>query len=1246
MRNNKLQRPTSDTEAQLQLENEALRARLAEVEEILHAISYGEVDALVMSGAGGAQVFTLKSADRPYRVLIEDMSEGALTLTPEGIILYCNRRFAAMMQSPPEKVIASRLEEWLEPAERRRLPTLVREGGRGETVLRASDGSRIPVLLSFSEVTLEDGEHLLCLVATDLTEQKRHEAAVMAERQAQFELQQSDRARRALLSLLEDQKRAKERYQSIFQLVPVSIWEEDWSAVIAMVKELHRSGVTDFARYFDEHPEFVVQALRQVNILDVNNATLNVFKAGTKADILTSLETVFATPDTLPGFVSELIALAEEKSVFETEMSVYTVSKELIHVLLTMSFPALESNSGTVLVSLMDITKRKQAEARIEENARRHRQLANLSVSINATTRLEEKLQTLTDGARETIGAHMSVTSLTTDRSWAQTISAVSLSDKYAEWRSYNTQPTGCGIYTLVCESNRPLRLTQAELESHPNFLDFQGEKDHHPPLNGLLAIPLIGHDGSNLGLMMLSDKHEGTFTPDDEAILVQMAQMASGAIEQDRLLKVTRQRLAELEAVNTIVRSLRVVPTHQELLGLFMDTCLATLDFAAGYFLWRDLISDQLVPMARRGLFADLELIPLENGEQLLQEMIATGDILLVEDFQNNERIPLSLRNQVPSGWAGVCATVQSSDLQEGVLILASHPPLDPASYSPHLFATLLDIFGNSLHRARLLQDAQERADHLTLINQLGRDLSGTFDPQAIYGMVSDAARKLFPDVEAILISRYDSQRQLISAAHIYHDGTVENASEVPPIPLEPPGKGTQSEVIHTRQPVIINNHAEAIQVLKHPRENTGSEGIRSAICTPMLAQGEVVGVLCLQHRKMGRFDEADAELLTWIANTSAIALHNAELFLETLKKVEQQKALRVIDLAITSSLDLRVTLDVILDRITALQKVDAAAILLINADTQMLRFASGRGFRTKRIERRHLYLGEGMAGCAALERRVIRGDSPEQMSQHWRDDRFYKLENFSHYLAVPLIAKGKVQGVLELYDSKPFPISDEWQDFLEMIASQAAIAVDNAHMLSDLQRANIDLALAYDKTIEGWSNALDLRDKETEGHTLRVTEMTLRLAHAAGMSQDELVHVRRGALLHDIGKMGIPDAILLKPDKLTDEEWEIMRRHPAYAYELLSPIAYLRPALDIPYGHHEKWDGTGYPRGLKGEQIPLSARLFAVVDVWDALRSDRPYRKAWPEEKVHEHIRSLVGTHFDPKAVELFFQVMSEQP
>jgi putative nucleotidyltransferase with HDIG domain len=253
--------------------------------------------------------------------------------------------------------------------------------------------------------------------------------------------------------------------------------------------------------------------------------------------------------------------------------------------------------------------------------------------------------------------------------------------------------------------------------------------------------------------------------------------------------------------------------------------------------------------------------------------------------------------------------------------------------------------------------------------------------------------------------------------------------------------------------------------------------------------------------------------------------------------------------------------------------------------------------------------------------------------------------VERFVEYYGVPLIAKGQVVGLLEIFHRQPLAPDPLWLEFLEALAGQAAIAIDNAQLFAGLQRSNAELVVAYETTLEGWSNALDLRDRETEGHTLRVTKMTERLARTMGIEALELVHIRRGALLHDIGKMGVPDAILLKPGQLVEDEWAVMRMHPVYAYQLLSPITYLRPALDIPYAHHERWDGSGYPRGLKGEEIPLAARLFTVVDVWDALRSDRPYRQGWPDQQVVDHIRSLAHSHFDPTVVEIFLGIIENQ-
>jgi len=199
---------------------------------------------------------------------------------------------------------------------------------------------------------------------------------------------------------------------------------------------------------------------------------------------------------------------------------------------------------------------------------------------------------------------------------------------------------------------------------------------------------------------------------------------------------------------------------------------------------------------------------------------------------------------------------------------------------------------------------------------------------------------------------------------------------------------------------------------------------------------------------------------------------------------------------------------------------------------------------------------------------------------------------------------------------------------------------------MVSSLYQSKMDLLIAYDSTLEGWSTALELRDRETEGHTQRVTGMTLDLALLMGIDGEALIHIRRGSLLHDIGKMGIPDSILLKPDSLTEDEWAIMRMHPVYAYEMLWGIEYLRPAVEIPYCHHERWDGTGYPRGILGAEIPIAARVFAIIDVWDAMRSDRPYRQALPVDVVCQYISTSSGKHFDPQVTEAFFELLNRPP
>jgi PAS domain S-box-containing protein len=360
--------------------------------------------------------------------------------------------------------------------------------------------------------------------------------------------------------------------------------------------------------------------------------------------------------------------------------------------------------------------------------------------------------------------------------------------------------------------------------------------------------------------------------------------------------------------------------------------------------------------------------------------------------------------------------------------------------------------------------------------------------------------------------------------------------------------------------------------------------------------------------------------------------------------RQYQKMAALRTIDLAITASLDLRLLLEILLDQIMEQTNAHAANVLLLNPELNALETSASRGFHEPQAPY-HLAWGEVFAGSIIEERQAItvtdlRLQSIESTSSSLKE--LVSREGFVSYFGFPLIAKGQIRGVLELFHRSLFTPDQEWLDFVETLAGQAAIAIDNASLFEALQHSNVDLSLAYDATIEGWSRALDLRDRETEGHTQRVTELTLQLARRMEIGEAELVHIRRGALLHDMGKLGVPDRILFKEGSLTADEWEVMRKHPVYAYDMISPITYLRPALDIPYCHHERWDGSGYPCGLKGEEIPLPARIFAVVDVWDALISPRPYRPAWEPEVAARFLKENAGVLFDPHVYRAFEGLM----
>lgn len=418
-----------------------------------------------------------------------------------------------------------------------------------------------------------------------------------------------------------------------------------------------------------------------------------------------------------------------------------------------------------------------------------------------------------------------------------------------------------------------------------------------------------------------------------------------------------------------------------------------------------------------------------------------------------------------------------------------------------------------------------------------------------------------------------------------------------------------------------------------------------RSSLLVPLIADEEAIGVLEIQSFDEDAYDKRDQELLRRIANTIAIGLQKSYLLDSYQKQNQRLKSLHIIDRAITENQSLPMMLDTLRDQLVSMLEVDAADILFLHPELEVLKIITQTGFRTNPLKYTNLQLGEGPAGEAASSREtVFIADIPSAGREFQRSPDFDQ-EEFVSYVGVPLLAKGDLVGVLEVFHRERLDVDHEWMDFLKTLAGQAAIAIDQRNLYKNMRRSKEKLDEAYDSIIESWAQAMELREIETKGHAQRLVDLTLKIARRMGVEEDELDDIRRGAYLHDVGKMGIPDRILNKEEKLTPEEREEIGQHPLYAFEILKSNDYLKPALDIPLYHHERWDGMGYPEGLEEEEIPLSSRIFAVVDVWDALRSGRPYRSAWSDGKALAHIKEESGKHFDPQVVKVFLEIIQSQ-
>ncbi len=883
------------------------------------------------------------------------------------------------------------------------------------------------------------------------------------------------------------------------------------------------------------------------------------------------------------------------------------------------------------LVLANDITERRRAEAAEHEQRTLAEALRDTAATLTSTLDFAQVLERILDNVGRVV-PHDAADLMLIEGESARVVGLRGFDERglayianlrvpFAEWQTFRHMLTVAEPILIANTDNDPRWTYLPEIAW----------------VHSYIGAP-IRSQGKVIGFLNLDSATPNFFNATHAARLQIFADQAAVALENARLLAESQQRAEQLTLLYDAALTLnRAIAPHVVIEHLLQIASRVVHAERADFFRFNP--DEQTLTYQAGSGYASEFFDALRTLKFIVGETCGLVGAVAVE------RIPLYVPDvrQEPN-WIVVDPAVRSAlwvpvereGQLYGVLTVTSSR-LD--AFSPadqRLVALSANQVAIALERTHLFEAEQTRRAELGALYDLSRALTATDSFDAILQIVAHHSVETLNTTFARL-ALLENDALVIRAAYpnrvLERDLEIGRRDALADLPL-------CQRVLKRDQPFTLDAHTEPLS----PAEKSlfMLDLARSLCLVPLRTGDRALGLLMLgeaRHRERESFTADKIRLAQHLGDQAASALHRAKLHEQTENRLKQVQALHTIDMTISASLDLTVTMNVLLTQVTAQLRADAAHILLRNPHTQTLEHFAGHGFRIKGAEHTSYRLGQGLAGRVALERRVISIPNLRQAnlavgSPNWRAE-------FVSYHGIPLIAKGQVKGVLEIFHRTAFTPDSDWLDLLETLGAQAAIAIDNTELFNGLQNSNLELALAYDATIDGWARTLDRRSQEAEGHTRRVVEWTLRLANQLGVPEADLVHIRRGALLHDLGKVVVPDTILLKPATLTPPEWEIIRQHPVYAHDLLAPIAYLRPALDIPYSHHERWDGSGYPRALRREQIPLAARIFAVIDTWDALCSAKPYRTAWSSEQALTFLREHSGVLYDPRVVEMFLQI-----
>ena len=642
---------------------------------------------------------------------------------------------------------------------------------------------------------------------------------------------------------------------------------------------------------------------------------------------------------------------------------------------------------------------------------------------------------------------------------------------------------------------------------------------------------------------------------------------------------------------------------------------------------------------------------IPFPLGTGIHGLAYSSQKAFFIPDIETEENYQRQYLAQQAHYRSLICVPLSGMDSLMGTFMLYFRKRIQPDDVLLEVLTAIGQHFGISLERAHLFQQTTEQLKELQILQTVANALNRSANIQ----------EALERSLEAV-VTTMNMRCGWVVLLDGFQKNRLAASYNLPPEldPADWSAMRTHCRCIELLQLGKLDAAIKIVECQQLKKVTSPDYPYHSHASIPVRAGSMLLGNLNIVPPSGSAITIENYRLFNSIGDQIGVAIERARLYEQAKEqRTREQQILLGHGQMLLGERKLQTILNQTIKVVSDALRVEYASLALVASDGN-ISMETDLGFSpSKTQDAVDILLADNSAIFQSIRVKmpIINPDiNLEKQLKTNMDDQNIKLTSS---LIVPMLMGEAALGSIAIYSQSPRQWSEDEIRLLSLLANQTAIAIENTRLLEaehtarkhaeilhlqTIQQAQ-DLILAYDTTIEGWSRALDLRDKETEEHTLRVTNLTLQLAQAFDINNVEIKHIRHGALLHDIGKMGIPDNILRKAGELSDDEWAMMRQHPRLAYEMLSPIAYLLPALDIPYCHHEKWDGTGYPRGLKGEEIPLAARIFAVVDVLDALTSDRPYRPAWAKNKAIEYIRQKAGSHFDPSVVRVFLRLIDKK-